>query len=163
MGEEPLFAPSCSPAYNRWRQTSYTITTLGTNRPSREKRYDFRSRRPSQGSYPRCCEHHRLHRHSGCRSRRRSGAASALRYAATPLNDAAEAQRLHAHLRSAADAVCQQFDNQQLYAIAMKKKCVAIALDRTVHDVNHPAVMALHQNSDAVKVAQKNVTSHARG
>jgi len=86
-----------------------------------------------------------------------------VRYSTTQLNDTAEAHRLYERLRSAANAVCQQFDNKQLHAVAMKKECVAIALDRAVHDVNHSAVLALHQKSDALRVAQKNGTSHPRG
>ena len=84
-------------------------------------------------------------------------------YSDLDLERSADAQRLYKRLRAASDRVCDGYSGRDLRHTALKRACMAQALDRAVLAVNHAAVLALHDSQGDVRVAQKEVKQQPRG
>jgi UrcA family protein len=67
----------------------------------------------------------------------------------------ADAQRLYARLKYAAQKVCGSYDSRDLQMQRLQEACYDKALSNAVEKVNEPTLTALHAAEPRIRVAKK--------
>jgi UrcA family protein len=84
-----------------------------------------------------------------------SGVSTVVTYRDLNPAHSADAQRLYARLKYAAQKVCAGYDMRDFKMQRLQDDCYAGALSRAVEKVNEPALTALHAAEPRIRVAKK--------
>lgn len=83
------------------------------------------------------------------------GVSTVVRYRDLDPAQSADAQRLYARLKYAAQKVCNGYDSRDLRMQRLQDACYDEALSNAVAKVNEPALTAVHAAEPRIRVARK--------